>query len=495
MFEGRELAGEDGMGVSIRVVKAVKPKAKAVVTEEVLDFWRLEAEKDEARKQKKEREAAERIEMEKKERAAAPQRAAEAVSKAWARVKQEQDAYLEAYVEKTLGKYDNAKKILDTHERIRDATLAMTTAAEETRRLDGKVRKCVAIGNGYESSQLLMAAIGERSVAEADFKKAEREWAEAKAEAKALKVTDAAVMLALEEVEAVEKIYVSDSWEGTLELAGRVLAALPEEEQYYPEEAMARVQEAEAELARVMALPVVKPAPSEESTLRRIQEYEEGLADLRSAPLTDELSWGDRAYCLDVGTRHLNTLRASLGLATSKKDACQLRIDKVMSDWEAVKDLPVAAVAVAAPAPVAAVVEAPVKTYFKPTVVDVTSDRDTLRMGDLPFDVQWSDLKALFDGIGVPFANKGCVIARDRNLPILTVDPKIRLRVPKRPTPWDDYTKSPKGGAFIKFDSHLQARRAIERLTESGIHMRCSYMGIMKNPKIEWAITNMAVRR
>jgi hypothetical protein len=61
--------------------------------------------------------------------------------------------------------------------------------------------------------------------------------------------------------------------------------------------------------------------------------------------------------------------------------------------------------------------------------------------------------------------------------------------MPKRPTPWDDVTKAPKGGAFVKFDTHAQAERALG-LLQGKIAMKCSYMGITKRPHIAWAATD-----
>ena len=222
-------------------------------------------------------------------------------------------------------------------------------------------------------------------------------------------------------------------------------------------------------------------------------EAEEAAARLKSfadkAIWTGTWNWGDMAESHDRGFEAMNQLRVSAGLpAVIVKDEALERVRAMMSPPAPVA--PVAAAAAAAAAAVAEPVAEPVaKTYFKPMDVGKAHADHTLRIGDLPFDIQWGDLKALFDGVGVPFANKGCVIARDRAYPILSVDPKIKLRVPARATPWDDYTKSPKGGAFVKFDSHAQAERALLKL-QGNITMRCSYMGVTKRPYIDWAATD-----
>jgi hypothetical protein len=217
-------------------------------------------------------------------------------------------------------------------------------------------------------------------------------------------------------------------------------------------------------------------------------EAEEAAARLKSfadkAIWTGTWKWGDMAESYDRGLEALNQLRESAGLpAVIVKDEALERVRAMMSPPAPVAPV---AVAVAVAEPVA---EPVAKTYFKPMDVAKAHADHTLRIGDLPFDIQWGDLKALFDGVGVPFAKNGCVIARDRATPILSIDPKIKLRVPARATPWDDYTKSPKGGAFVKFDSHAQAERALLKL-QGTITMRCSYMGVTKRPHIDWAATD-----
>ena len=230
-------------------------------------------------------------------------------------------------------------------------------------------------------------------------------------------------------------------------------------------------------------------------------EAEEAAARLKSfadkAIWTGTWNWGDMAESHDRGFEAMNQLRVSAGLpAVIVKDEALERVRAMMSPPAPVA--PVAAAAAAAAAAVAEPVAEPVaKTYFKPMDVGKAHADHTLRIGDLPFDIQWGDLKALFDGVGVPFAKNGCSIARETGnptrgippVPILSIDPKIKLRVPARATPWDDYTKSPKGGAFVKFDSHAQAERALLKL-QGNITMRCSYMGVTKRPHIDWAATD-----
>ena len=198
-----------------------------------------------------------------------------------------------------------------------------------------------------------------------------------------------------------------------------------------------------------------------------------------------DVAWGDIAVEEDKAKASIRALRSKVGLPPLR----DLVGERMEAQFKAVEEDKVAkALALEAPEP--ELEAAPVaKTYFKPAEVGPTHADHTLRIGDLPFDVQWGDLKALFDGVGVPFANRGCSIARDRNTSILSVDPKIKLRMPKRPTPWDDVTKSPKGGAFVKFDTHAQAERALG-LLQGKITMRCSYMGITKRPHIAWAATD-----
>jgi len=207
-------------------------------------------------------------------------------------------------------------------------------------------------------------------------------------------------------------------------------------------------------------------------------------------------SWGSMAEREHTATIVLNRKRLALGLPIPR-DLAQERIDRAIAS---ITSAPAAApapagaagaagAAAAAPAAPAEEAVAPKPTYYKAMDVSKAHADHTLRIGDLPFDIQWSDLKALFDGVGVPFAVRGCAIARDRNMTILTVDPKIKLRVPAKPTPWDDYTKSPKGGAFVKFDTHAQAERALLKL-QGNITMRCSYMGTTKRPHIDWAATD-----
>ena len=204
-----------------------------------------------------------------------------------------------------------------------------------------------------------------------------------------------------------------------------------------------------------------------------------------------DVAWGDIAVEEDAAKGAIKALRAKVGLPPLR-DLVGERMEaqfKAVEEDKAAKAL-APSVAVAALEAAVSEVAAPVaKTYFKPAAVGPTHADHTLRIGDLPFDVQWGDLKALFDGVGVPFANRGCVVARDRNTTILSVDPKIRLRMPARPTPWDDVTKAPKGGAFIKFDTHAQAERALG-LLKGKIAMKCSYMGITKRPHIDWAATD-----
>jgi len=197
--------------------------------------------------------------------------------------------------------------------------------------------------------------------------------------------------------------------------------------------------------------------------------------------------WGDIALEAEKDTASIQVLRSKVGLAPLR-NLVQERMDaqaKALMEDKA-RDAMALETPVAAPEPESTPVA---KTYFKPAEVGPAHADHTLRIGDLPFDVQWGDLKALFDGVGVPFANRGCVIARERHVTILSVDPKIRLRMPKRPTPWDDVTKTPKGGAFIKFDTHAQAERALGLLAGK-ISMRCSYMGITKRPHIAWAASD-----
>ena len=203
-----------------------------------------------------------------------------------------------------------------------------------------------------------------------------------------------------------------------------------------------------------------------------------------------DVAWGDIAVEEDKAKASIRALRSKVGLPPVR----DLVGERMEAQFKAVEEDKVAkalAPSVAVAALESAVSEAaPVaKTYFKPAEVGPVHADHTLRIGDLPFDVQWGDLKALFDGVGVPFANRGCVVARDRNTSILSVDPKIKLRMPKRPTPWDDVTKAPKGGAFVKFDTHAQAERALG-LLQGKISMRCSYMGITKRPHIAWAATD-----
>jgi hypothetical protein len=203
-----------------------------------------------------------------------------------------------------------------------------------------------------------------------------------------------------------------------------------------------------------------------------------------------DVAWGDIAVEEDKAKEAIKALRSKVGLPPLRdlvgermeaqfKAVEEDKVAKALAPSEAVEALEAA---VSEAAPVA-------KTYFKPAEVGPVHADHTLRIGDLPFDIQWGDLKALFDGVGVPFANRGCSIARDRNTSILSVDPKIKLRMPKRPTPWDDVTKSPKGGAFVKFDTHAQAERALG-LLQGKIAMKCSYMGITKRPHIAWAATD-----
>jgi hypothetical protein len=202
-----------------------------------------------------------------------------------------------------------------------------------------------------------------------------------------------------------------------------------------------------------------------------------------------DVAWGDIAVEEDKAKASIRALRSKVGLPPLR----DLVGERMEAQFKAVEEDKVAkALALETPvsAPEPELEAAPVaKTYFKPAEVGPTHADHTLRIGDLPFDVQWGDLKALFDGVGVPFANRGCVVARDRNTSILSVDPKIKLRMPKRPTPWDDVTKAPKGGAFVKFDTHAQAERALG-LLQGKIAMKCSYMGITKRPHIAWAATD-----
>jgi hypothetical protein len=202
-----------------------------------------------------------------------------------------------------------------------------------------------------------------------------------------------------------------------------------------------------------------------------------------------DVAWGDIAVEEDKAKASIRALRSKVGLPPVR----DLVGERMEAQFKAVEEDKVAkALALEAPvsAPEPVSEAAPVaKTYFKPAEVGPVHADHTLRIGDLPFDVQWGDLKALFDGVGVPFANRGCVVARDRNTSILSVDPKIKLRMPKRPTPWDDVTKAPKGGAFVKFDTHAQAERALG-LLQGKIAMKCSYMGITKRPHIAWAATD-----
>ena len=199
-----------------------------------------------------------------------------------------------------------------------------------------------------------------------------------------------------------------------------------------------------------------------------------------------DVAWGDIAVEEDKAKASIRALRSKVGLPPLR----DLVGERMEAQFKAVEEDKVAKALAPSVAVEAAVAEAPVaKTYFKPAEVGPAHADHTLRIGDLPFDIQWGDLKALFDGVGVPFANRGCSIARDRNTTILSVDPKIKLRMPKRPTPWDDVTKSPKGGAFVKFDTHAQAERALG-LLQGKIAMKCSYMGITKRPHIAWAATD-----
>ena len=214
------------------------------------------------------------------------------------------------------------------------------------------------------------------------------------------------------------------------------------------------------------------------------------------------MAWGDIAVEEDKAKASIRALRSKVGLLPLRdlvgermeaqfKAVEEDKVAKALAPSEAVAALESA---VSEAAPVA-------KTYFKPAEVGPVHADHTLRIGDLPFDVQWGDLKALFDGVGVPFAHEGCSIAREtgnpkRGIPpvfILSIDPKIKLRMPKRPTPWDDVTKAPKGGAFVMFDTHAQAERALD-LLKGKISMKCSYMGITKRPHIEWAKEDMTPR-
>jgi len=240
-----------------------------------------------------------------------------------------------------------------------------------------------------------------------------------------------------------------------------------------------------AEAEAVKAKAAAKEAAAKADAMAELAEAEAEYKEFKETAIEAGMSWGSAAELEERAVRTINRLRAKAGVAPIR-DAALERVRAML-----VAPTPVATVAVptatAAVAPVAAVAEA--KTYFKAMDVSRAHADHTLRIGDLPFDVQWGDLKDLFDGVGVPFANRGCVIARDRGVPILSVDPKIKLRVPARATPWDDYTKSPKGGAFVKFDSHDQAERALLKL-RGAISMRCSYMGVTKRPHIDWAATD-----
>jgi len=240
-----------------------------------------------------------------------------------------------------------------------------------------------------------------------------------------------------------------------------------------------------AEAEAVKAKAAAKEAAAKADAMAELAEAEAEYKEFKETAIEAGMSWGSAAELEERAVRTINRLRAKAGVAPIRDAALERVRAMLVAPATA---MPVAVpTAAAATAPVATAAEA--KTYFKAMDVSRAHADHTLRIGDLPFDVQWGDLKDLFDGVGVPFANRGCVIARDRGVPILSVDPKIKLRVPARATPWDDYTKSPKGGAFVKFDSHDQAERALLKL-RGAISMRCSYMGVTKRPHIDWAATD-----